>query len=129
MASLSINNNYYTVYSNCKEKCRSPRLKGATCMTLKGTDKKGGLWDRLSWHYGDFLKQPLSLPYTQLFLARRLLLCCAKFARKFLVRVSMGDFYVRPSFSFKVWTITIYPNQTVVLFYLKSSIFKLESFR
>jgi len=28
-----------------------PRLRGATCMTLGGTDKKGGSWDRLSWHH------------------------------------------------------------------------------
>lgn len=28
-----------------------PRLRGATCMTLGGTDKKGGPWDRLSWHH------------------------------------------------------------------------------
>lgn len=30
---------------------RLPRLRGATCMTLGGTDKKGGSWDRLSWHH------------------------------------------------------------------------------
>lgn len=30
---------------------RLPRLRGATCMTLGGTDKKGGPWDRLSWHH------------------------------------------------------------------------------
>lgn len=29
-----------------------PRLRGATCMTLEGTDKKGGPRDRLSWHHG-----------------------------------------------------------------------------
>lgn len=39
-----------------------PRLRGATCMTLKGTDKKGGSWDRLSWHYDDFSIQPPSSP-------------------------------------------------------------------
>lgn len=37
-----------------------PRLKGATCMTLGGTDKKGGSWDRLSWHHADVSVQPPS---------------------------------------------------------------------
>lgn len=63
---FSIKTRWRIIIAN-EEKCRSPRLKGATCMTLRGTDKKGGLWDRLSWHHADFSKQPLSLPYTAVF--------------------------------------------------------------